>query len=65
MVRGLTLIPPSSGIYGSQFLVDKLLEVHTGYEKETIIYSSSFLCCFIIYFQSWWETIFSYHFFFI
>ncbi len=27
----LTLIPPSGGIYGSQFLVDKLREVHNGY----------------------------------
>ncbi len=45
--------------YGSQFLVDKLLEVHKGYENETIIYSSSFLCCFIIYFPNWWENMFS------
>ncbi len=27
----LTLIPPSGGIYDSQFLVVKLLEVHTCY----------------------------------
>jgi hypothetical protein len=30
--------------YGSQFLVGKLFEVHKGYDSETIIYSSSFLC---------------------
>ncbi len=41
ILNDLTLIPPSGGIYGSQFLVDKLLEVHKGYENETIIYSSS------------------------
>ena len=40
----LTLIPPSGGLHGSQFLVGKLFEVHKGYENETIIYSSSFLC---------------------
>jgi hypothetical protein len=38
----LTLIPPSGGLYGSQFLVGKLFEVHNGYENETIIYSSIF-----------------------
>jgi hypothetical protein len=42
--RPLTLIPPSGGLYDSQFLVGKLFEVHKGYENETIIYSSSFLC---------------------
>ncbi len=38
----LTLIPPSGDLYGSQFLVGKLFEVHKGYENETIIYSSIF-----------------------
>jgi hypothetical protein len=46
---GLTLIPPSGGLYGSQFLVMKLLKIHKCYEYETIIYSSSFLGYFIIY----------------
>jgi hypothetical protein len=40
----LTLIPPSGGLYDSQLLAGKLFEVHKGYENETIIYSSSFLC---------------------
>jgi hypothetical protein len=34
-----------------------------GYENETIIYFSCFLCWFIIYFPNWWETIFSINFF--
>jgi hypothetical protein len=38
-INQLTLIPPSGGLYGSQFLVVKLLEVHTFYNNETIIYS--------------------------
>ncbi len=42
----LTLIPPSGGLYGSQFLVMKLLKVHKCYEYETIIYSSSFFMIF-------------------
>jgi hypothetical protein len=54
----LTLIPPSGGgLYGSQFLVGKLFEVHKGYDSETIIYSSSFLCWFIIYFPNWWDRV--------
>ncbi len=31
----LTLIPLIGGLYGSQFLVGKLFEVHKGYENET------------------------------
>ncbi len=42
LVHSLTLIPPSGGLYGSQFFVGKMLEVHKGYDNETIIYSSSF-----------------------
>ncbi len=42
MSKTLTLIPPSGGLYDSQFLAGKLFEVHKGYENETIIYSSSF-----------------------
>ncbi len=42
----LTLIPPSGGLYGSQFLVMKLLKIHKCYEYETIIYSSSFFMIF-------------------
>jgi hypothetical protein len=38
----LTLIPPSGGLYGSEFLVGKLFEVHKGYDNETIIYSKFF-----------------------
>ncbi len=59
----LTLIPPSGGLYGAQFLVGKLFEVLEGNENETINYSSSFLRWFIIYFPNWWETIFSIIFF--
>jgi hypothetical protein len=53
----LTVIPPSGGLYGSQFLVGKLFEVHKGYDSETIIYSSSFLCWFIFYFPNWWDCV--------
>jgi len=49
-----TLIPPNGGVYGSQFLLIKLHKGHKCYKNENIIYSSSFLCCFIIYFQNWW-----------
>jgi hypothetical protein len=52
----LTLKPPSGGIYGSQFLVVKLHEVHKCYWHETSIYSSSFICSFMIYLLNFLKT---------
>ncbi len=55
-MASLTLIPPSGGIYGSQFLVVKLLEEHKCYWNETSIYSSSFLCSFMIFLLNFLKT---------
>jgi hypothetical protein len=45
----IALIPPSESAYGSQFFIAKLLQVHKFEENETNIFSSSFVCLFIIY----------------